>query len=411
VSKLFQIDNKENPEENVNLSFSDVMSMEEHELDLNNDILSLENSLEIYALATETVAMLEKDVLSLESGDLSNIELNAINSRYITACANTGCEPIDVSNEDVGISKELAAESISDIVAKMIATIKVLISKIVTAMKKVYAKILITFNNDEKKAKLLLADFKKFYDEEKDIDSTTNWRLSDDTRNSLYRNLAAFFAFKEDELSLNKAFIEFVKMNSEGGLSLDKDFKTLNDVVLKVSGILPLTEDINSHISNKIEDFVNSDHHVVSINGASFGVVSMTRDDADVITDIKYTKHTLLGKLGGQQVKTNVTYKGLNQFFDLHFKIVPDLDLRTLAELSNTVAKASSYVKDIYGEQTKATKKMEAMLKDIEDTEQADVLKKVIMIEQQIAMDKMLGFLQMNKAMLRLLNKQSYNFK
>lgn len=414
--KLFDLDvsNEEHSGSDVVLSLSEVLAMEEHRAEVDRDILSLEEMIIGCDEAETIVVSLGNDLLSLESGEVGLKDLNAINSRYIAACTTTGCVPMSLSNEDGAACVEVSTEGVSEVITKMKEAIKVIIAKIVIFMKKMYAKVLIAFGNDEKKAGALIVEFRNYFIKNPDMEPTKgNWRLTDSARNALYNDLAAFYRFKSKNATFYSEYDEFAEANASGGLVLESDFKTIDDISLyrthnfaKATPNTRLDKSINDDITTPFETFEDQDHYITSYNGKSFGALTMIYEKGTyTVIDLKYSKRTLKGLVGGDTVKS----KTLKDYAE--FNIIPDFSLDTLTSLSITVHQAAKRIKDVYNEQTTATEDMKKMLEEETDASKIAVLKKVILLAQQIATDKILGFLQMNRAMLRLLSLQSYNFK
>jgi len=430
MSKLFTLDLSNEGAEDINLSFGDVLAMEEHAVTVDNDVLALEELMSIYDTSILTVESLEKDLLSLESKDISPVDLNVINHRYITACANTGCTPITIAVEDGTNDAELSVEGIGEIIGKMKKAILTIIKKIIVAMKKLYAKILVAMNNDAKKAKLLLKEFQDKLD--KDIIDPTedNVNLTDSASNAIFSNLAAMMYFVDKDEPLSIMFGEYTDPRHNIILNLDKTFATLNDLKLDIKDLglssIYLDDGINNHITSKINFADNVKHYCTSLNGSSFGVLSLIYSDnnrSDLV-DIKYATHTIKGYEGGAKslayvFKARTAGKTKAIINDSEFKIImakmPALDARSLRLIAGKIFITGTAIEDIQKTHNESTSDMESILKDIggnvDDKERIKVLQKVILIQQQISTDQMIGLLKMNKAGLKLLSLQSYSFK
>lgn len=422
MSKLFSLDTSVEDAEAINLSFSDVLAMEARSAELDGDVLSLEELLTIYDSSVLTVESLEIDLLSLESKEtVAPVVLNAINARYITACANTGCTPVSISVEDGSFSSDLSVEGISDVLGKMKKAIITIIKKIMLAMQKLYVKILVALNDDDKKAKLLLAEFVKHLDNNIIEPSESNWRLTDDARNALFANLSAMMFFREKDELISITFSEFTDPRYNLSLMVDESFERLQD--LKIGYVelgpmhAPIGGKINDFLRNPIEFKENLVHICTMVNGSSFGVLTLVHETParDNVIDLKYQRHSLKGMEAGHKVKSNYRNNGYVESWDEDFRIMPDLNTVSLRSIADKIATTSSAIKTIQETHIKSTKGMEDLLKsmgDSEDNKEAvKALQKIILIQQQISTDQMLGLIKMNKAGLKLLTLQSYNFK
>lgn len=423
-NKLFNMVPEEVSPESTPTTFSanDIIEAENLAFDIARESHEMENLLETAKVGEETLNDLMKNMEVLSSESVTQDALEDAIETYHESCIVVGLEPADLGDVQV----DIAQEGIGEAIKKIISAIGKMIKKIIDQLKRLYIKVAIYFDKSGPKAEAMALDYKKWFYENKQPDTSGNWRLSDESRRQIYESMAAAFlmtrfdkgdgateTFAETyEKILDPNYWVFPLIGKNGSIKISHKQPIGDSNYFEEVG-----EFINPYLSQKIEDDGEKQYRMVAFGSGAIGILSFRfNKEKNTMEDASYMMHALTPIEAGKKVIVDKSYGVYEDTITYEFKFVFDMSPDQLFIIARAISEVAPMMKELYDGRVGAIKMSKKFVDDLAKSGDVDIeelknLQNILLISNQITTDQLLSMVRYIKAGMVLLNKQSYNFK